>query len=92
MVRLLKKYPKMIVDFGAHTDSRGPDGLNLSLSQRRAIETITYIINQGVEPERITGKGYGETRLLNNCANGVKCRDAEHRVNKRTEFIVVKKE
>lgn len=92
VVRLLKKYPEMVIDFGAHTDSRGPDGLNLSLSQRRAVETITYIINQGVEPERITGKGYGETRLLNNCANGVKCRDAEHRMNKRTEFVVIKKE
>ncbi len=92
VVRLLKKYPNMQIDFGAHTDSRGPDGLNLSLSQRRAVETITYIINQGIAPERITGKGYGETRLLNDCSNGVKCKDAEHRVNKRTEFIVVKKE
>ena len=92
VIRLLKKYPNMVIDFRAHTDSRGPDGLNLSLSQRRAIETITYIINQGVDSERITGKGYGETRLLNDCANGVKCRDAEHRINKRTEFIVVKKE
>lgn len=92
VIRLLKKYPSMVINFGAHTDSRGPDGLNLSLSQRRAVETITYIINQGIAPERITGKGYGETRLLNDCSNGVKCKDAEHRINKRTEFIVVKKE
>ncbi len=92
VVRLMNKYPKMIIDFGAHNDSRGPDGLNLSLSQRRAVETITYLINQGISPERITGKGYGETRLLNKCSNGIKCTDAEHRQNKRTEFVVVKKE
>lgn len=91
VIRLMKKYPKMEVAFGAHTDSRGPDGLNLSLSQRRAVETITFLINHGIPSNRITGKGYGETRLLNKCANGVKCTDLQHKENKRTEFIVVKK-
>lgn len=92
VIRLMHKYPKMILAFGAHTDARGPDALNLSLSERRAAETVSYLISQGINPNRISGKGYGETQLLNKCANGVKCTDAEHRINKRTEFVVIKKE
>ena len=92
VVRLMRKYPKMEIAFGAHTDSRGPDGLNLSLSQRRAVQVITFLMEQGISSERISGKGYGETKLLNECSNNVKCKESQHRVNKRTEFVVLKKE
>lgn len=92
VIRLMKKYPTMVIDFGAHTDARGPDALNLVLSIRRAQATVDYLINQGIEPTRITGQGFGEKKLLNECSNNVKCTELQHKQNKRTEFIVVKKE
>ena len=92
VIRLMNKYPKMIIEFGAHTDARGPDALNLSLSQSRAEATVNYLISKGISPQRISGKGFGETQLVNKCANNVKCTDLEHQMNKRTEFVVIRKE
>ncbi len=42
-----------------------------------------------MDPNRVSGRGFGETKLLNKCSNGVKCSDAEHQLNRRTEFIVI---
>ena len=92
VLRLMKKYPKMEIDFGAHTDARGGDTYNLNLSESRAVETVEYLIAQGLDSNRISGKGHGEKELLNKCANNVKCTDLEHGINKRTEFVVIKKE
>ncbi|MGA9269686.1 MAG: OmpA family protein, partial [Lutimonas sp.] len=91
VVRLMEKFPEMIIRFGSHTDSRGGDGYNMWLSQKRASATVSYLISIGADPKRITGKGYGETRLVNNCSNGVKCTEVEHQQNRRTEFEVIKK-
>lgn len=91
VVRLMRKYPNMVVQFGAHTDSRGPDGYNLNLTKARAEATVDYLVNQGIDPRRLTGKGFGETELLNDCANGVKCTELQHAINKRTEFVVLKR-
>ena len=91
VIRLMKKYPKLEIEFGAHTDARGGDLYNLNLSVIRAEETVEYLISQGVDFMRITGKGYGETQLINKCANGVQCTELEHAMNKRTEFLVIKK-
>jgi outer membrane protein OmpA-like peptidoglycan-associated protein len=92
VIRLMKKYPKMEIEFGAHTDSRAGDLYNLNLSEKRAEATVEYLIAHGVDFMRITGKGYGETQLVNKCSNGVKCTEKEHAMNKRTEFVVIKKE
>lgn len=91
VVRLLQKYPAMVVEFGAHTDSRGGDTYNLRLTQRRAIETVNYLISLGADPKRITGKGFGETELINNCGNNVVCTEIQHQENRRTEFVIVNK-
>jgi len=91
VVRLMKKFPNMVIEFGAHTDARAPDGYNMRLSQRRAVETINYLNSIGADMRKITGKGYGETKLLNHCANDVKCTEIEHRKNRRTEFVVLRK-
>jgi len=91
VVRLMKKFPNMVIEFGAHTDARAPDGYNMRLSQRRAVETINYLNSIGADMRRITGKGYGETKLLNHCANDIKCTEIEHRQNRRTEFVVFRK-
>jgi immunogenic 75 kDa protein PG4 len=72
-----------------HTDSRGSDKYNLALSQRRAKSTIKWITSHGIKKNRITGKGYGETQLVNECSNGVPCTEEQHQANRRSEFIII---
>ena len=89
VVEVLRDYPEMKIDVRSHTDSRGNDAYNLSLSDRRAKSTIAWIVDQGISKERVDGKGYGETQLVNECSNGVKCSEAAHQENRRSEFIVL---
>ncbi|WP_448606279.1 OmpA family protein [Paenimyroides ceti] len=89
IVEVMKEYPQMKIDVRSHTDSRGSDSYNMKLSQRRAKSTADWMVAQGVDRNRITYKGYGETQLINACVNGAKCTDAEHEENRRSEFIVV---
>ncbi|MDY7395989.1 OmpA family protein [Aureibaculum sp. 2210JD6-5] len=91
VMRLMKKYPNMVIEFGAHTDSRGPDAYNLSLTKSRATAVVNNLLERGLDHRRITGKGYGETQPLNKCVNNVPCTDLEYLENKRTEFVVIKK-
>ena len=90
VVELMEKYPKMIIEAASHTDSRGPDGYNMWLSDRRAKSTVNYIIERGVDPRRITGKGYGESQLVNQCTNDVECTEAQHEKNRRSEFVIIR--
>ena len=92
IIRLMKNNPKIVVEAGAHTDSRGTHAYNKILSQRRADATRKYIIRGGIDPDRIIAKGYGEEKLLNHCTDGVKCSEAQHQQNRRTEFIIVNTE
>ncbi|GGD02185.1 OmpA family protein [Hyunsoonleella pacifica] len=90
VIKYMKEYPSVKIDVRSHTDSRGRDAYNMSLSQRRNKSTREYIINEGgISADRISGRGYGETRLTNRCSNGVKCSKTEHQANRRSEFIVV---
>jgi immunogenic 75 kDa protein PG4 len=89
IVAIMKEHPTMKVDVRLHTDSRGSDKYNLALSQRRAKSTIKWIVSHGIKKNRITGKGYGETQLVNGCSNGVPCTEEEHQANRRSEFIIV---
>jgi peptidoglycan-associated lipoprotein len=90
LVKIMKDNPTIWIELGSHTDSRGNDEYNQLLSQRRANSAVQYIIDQGGNKNRITAKGYGESQLLNRCANGVNCSAAEHQQNRRTEFKIVK--
>ncbi len=90
VVRLMNKYPDMIIEIDSHTDSRGSDGYNLWLSSERAAETIKYLISIGADSKRLSGKGFGENKLLNKCTNDVKCTEEEHQLNRRTEFVIIK--
>jgi len=63
----------------------------MRLSERRAKSVVDYIISRGISPERIVSKGYGETRLVNDCGNGVKCTEEEHQQNRRTEILILEK-
>ena len=91
VVETMRNYPTMKIDVRSHTDSRSSDGFNLRLSEARAQSTIAYIVGEGIERSRLTGKGYGESQLLNNCSNGSKCSEAEHQLNRRSEFIILSK-
>jgi outer membrane protein OmpA-like peptidoglycan-associated protein/tetratricopeptide (TPR) repeat protein len=94
VVSVMNEYPKMVIELGAHTDCRGASGANLKLSGARAAAAAAYIVKKGIEKTRISGKGYGESKLLNSCGCEGKvkstCTEFEHSQNRRTEFIIVK--
>lgn len=85
---LLEKNPDISLELSGHTDSRGRSAYNLQLSQDRIDAVIDYLVLKGTSRDRLTGKGYGETRLLNDCKDGVKCTEAEHAINRRTEIRI----
>ncbi|WP_430614521.1 OmpA family protein [Flavobacterium sp. JP2137] len=87
---VMEEYPNMVVDVRSHTDSRASHKYNDNLSERRAKSTAAWLISNGIEPKRLTWKGYGERQLTNKCADGVPCTEEEHQANRRSEFIIVK--
>lgn len=89
LVRVLKDNPTLRIELSSHTDSRGSDSYNMSLSEKRAKSAVEYIVQQGIDADRLVSKGYGETRLLNKCSNGVQCSEEEHQQNRRTEIEVL---
>lgn len=86
---LFKEYPDLTIEIGSHTDSRGSDAYNQKLSQARAQSVVDYLVNKGLSKEKLIAKGYGETRILNECTNGVKCSEEQHQRNRRTTFRIV---
>jgi outer membrane protein OmpA-like peptidoglycan-associated protein len=91
VIAIMNNVPGVSIEISSHTDSQGADDYNLKLSERRAKAAVDYMTTHGLSATRVTGKGYGETRLLNKCANGVKCSEEEHAKNRRLEFKVIKK-
>lgn len=85
---LLTKYPNMKGELGAHTDSRASFDYNIKLSENRAKSAVKYLTDKGIAKNRLTWKGYGETQLKNNCADGVDCTEKQHQRNRRIEFKV----
>jgi outer membrane protein OmpA-like peptidoglycan-associated protein/tetratricopeptide (TPR) repeat protein len=85
---VLNQNPTMKLDIRSHTDSRATFKYNEALSDRRAKSTINWLIKKGISSDRLTGKGYGETQLVNKCADGIKCTEEEHQLNRRSEFII----
>ncbi|MNK67494.1 Outer membrane porin F precursor [compost metagenome] len=88
-VEAMKANPTMEVMVKAHTDSKGSDQYNMSLSNRRAKSTVQYIISKGIAKERISGQGYGESEPKVKC--GDNCTDEQNAQNRRSEFLIVKK-
>ena len=93
IVEIMNQYPKMVVELGSHTDCRGSRSYNESLSDRRAKASAAYIKERITDPQRIYGKGYGETILLNDCecegSIQSSCSEEELAINRRTEFKVI---
>lgn len=90
LVKIMKDNPTIWIELGSHTDSRGDDKYNLKLSQKRADSVIQYLIDRGIEKNRVTAVGYGESELLNECSNSVNCTEEQHQLNRRTEFKIIK--
>ena len=88
ILQVLNDNPTMKLDIRSHTDSRQTHQYNQILSERRAKSTINWLVKNGVKANRLTGKGYGETLLQNGCSDGVDCSEAEHQMNRRSEFII----
>jgi len=91
VISILNNVPEIVIELTSHTDSQGADDYNLKLSEKRAKSAVNYMITHGMSAAKVTGKGYGETQLLNNCGNAVKCTEDEHAKNRRLEFKVLNK-
>lgn len=89
IVEVLTQNPSIKIEIGSHTDSRQSKAYNQALSQRRAKSTMDYLIKRGIAKSRLSAKGYGETQLVNQCADGVSCSEAEHQLNRRSTFVIV---
>jgi len=90
IVDLMKEHPKLIIQCAAHTDSKGPDKYNTWMANRRANRTVDYIIKKGINSNRISGKGFGATQLINHCSKVVECTEEQQAKNRRTEFVIIK--
>ena len=88
VLTVLKDNPAITVELGSHTDSRGRDAYNMSLSEARAASAVAYLVENGITAERMTSRGYGESQLVNRCTNGKNCSEEEHQQNRRTELKI----
>ncbi|WP_408582841.1 OmpA family protein, partial [Myroides odoratimimus] len=80
--------PSLKLEVRSYTSSVGPDEYNLRLSERRADQTVDWLVRQGVNRLRLRGVGYGERGIINRCKNNVPCSEREHQENRRSEFII----
>jgi outer membrane protein OmpA-like peptidoglycan-associated protein len=90
----MEQHPTMEIDVRSHTDCRNSYAYNEALSDRRAKSTIAWLVEHGISSSRLTGRGYGESQLVNNCPcegnQKSSCSEAEHQANRRSEFIITK--
>ncbi|HRF79800.1 MAG TPA: carboxypeptidase regulatory-like domain-containing protein, partial [Flavobacteriales bacterium] len=90
LVATLQDNPTVKIELSSHTDCRGKDAYNLSLSEKRAKSAVDYIISKGIPKANITSKGYGESQPSESCVCE-KCSEDQHQRNRRTEFKVLSK-
>jgi outer membrane protein OmpA-like peptidoglycan-associated protein len=90
LAALMQQFPSMQIELSSHTDSRGTDSYNNTLSTNRAKSAREYLMKKGIAGDRIRAVGYGEQRLRNPCADGVNCSEYEHQRNRRTEVLLTK--
>jgi outer membrane protein OmpA-like peptidoglycan-associated protein len=89
LVKVMNENPSFVIYIKSHTDSKGKADYNLKLSEQRAQATVQYIISKGISSDRISGKGFGASELKVAC--GIQCTEEEHALNRRSEFLIVKK-
>jgi outer membrane protein OmpA-like peptidoglycan-associated protein len=86
LISILGDNPHVAIKLAGHTDSKGEAVYNLNLSQQRIESVEQYLIQSGIETRRISGQGFGETRLVNRCADNIECTEEEHAENRRIEI------
>lgn len=91
LVKLLNDNPTIEIEMGSHTDCRGTEKYNDVLSDKRAMAAVEYLIYRGIDKDRLTWKGYGESVPVVQCPSCYKCSEEQHQANRRTEFKVTKK-
>ena len=89
LLGILKKYPYMEIEIGAHTDSRASDMYNLRLSNKRAASALEYLVQNGIDRKKLRSVGYGESKPLIICPKN-DCTPAEHATNRRCTFMILK--
>jgi outer membrane protein OmpA-like peptidoglycan-associated protein len=89
LVKMMRQYPKLKIELSAHTDSRSEGDFNQKISDGRAKASANYLFKRGISRSRVDYKGYGETMLVNKCADGVECTEQEHAENRRTEIKIL---
>lgn len=87
----LQNNPAIKAEISAHTDSKGNDIDNLRLSEQRAKSVVDYLVKNGIAANRLSSKGYGESKIINRCKNNVDCGELEHALNRRVEFKILSK-
>jgi outer membrane protein OmpA-like peptidoglycan-associated protein len=90
VIDLMNENPKIVLECGGHADSKGTDSYNQWMSDRRAKRVVDYLVQGGISSSRVSGKGYGEKKLVNQCTDQVSCTDAQRAVNRRVEFVLKK--
>ena len=92
LAQILLENQEVRIEIGSHTDSRATAEYNLNLSQRRSESVVAYLIGKGVAKDRLVAKGFGESQLINHCADGIDCPDEEHQANRRTVIEILNKD
>lgn len=89
LANVIKRFPGMLIELSAHTDSKGTDAYNQKLSDARARSCVEYLLSKGVAMENLQSKGYGESKpVAPNTLNG-KDNPAGRQLNRRTELVVI---
>jgi outer membrane protein OmpA-like peptidoglycan-associated protein len=89
LAKEMQDNPTVNLEMKSHTDSRGPASYNMKLSEKRGKSVLDYLNAKGISSSRINAQAFGETQLVNKCKDGVKCKEAEHQLNRRTETLVI---
>ena len=84
----MQEYKELNIHIESHTDARGEDLYNELLSEKRAQSTLNWLVDQGIDRNRLSAKGYGEKQLVNECFNGIKCSEEDDQLNRRSMFII----
>jgi len=92
LLKILQDNPEVRIEIGSHTDSRASAKYNDKLSQNRSESVMAYLIGKGISASRLVAKGYGESQLINKCADGVICPEVDHQANRRTVIEILNPE
>lgn len=92
VINIMQNDPDLVIELSSHTDSRSNAEYNMKLSQQRAKAAVNYVTAKGIAASRLSGRGYGESKLINKCTDGTECTEEEHAKNRRTEFKILRKQ